>query len=163
MRFQRNESKAGEGTRSYQRQDFELACRDPGALLVDRVGSGGFVGWGFRWDRHFLHQDRLAYGFSTAGDAEAKPDAESRKEDGDERAVELDGVLDYDEAVFRVLERGDEQTANHTEDEDVAPHAMKYTRSYPKTVVGVFSLKCSWTDTGKRLVARQDETRSPTV
>ena len=46
----------------------------------------------------------------------------AREEDGDERAVELDGVLDDDEAVFGVLEGGDEEAADETEDEDVALH-----------------------------------------
>ena len=41
---------------------------------------------------------------------------------GDQRAVEFDGVLDDDEAVFGVLEGGDEEAADETEDEDVAPH-----------------------------------------
>jgi hypothetical protein len=36
--------------------------------------------------------------------------------------VDLDGVLDDDEAVFGVLEDGDEETADETEDEDVAFH-----------------------------------------
>jgi hypothetical protein len=59
---------------------------------------------------------------ATARDAEAEPDAEGREEDGDERAVELDGVLDDNEAVFSVSEGGDEEAADETEDEDVALH-----------------------------------------
>ena len=71
----------------------------------------------------------FADGLVIARDAEAEPDAEGREEDGDERAVELDGVLDDDEAVFGVLEGGDEEAADETEDEDMAPHdgvAKKY-------------------------------------
>jgi len=60
--------------------------------------------------------------FATARDPQAEPDAEGREEDGDQRAVELDGVLDDDEAVFGVLEGGDEEAADKTEDEDVALH-----------------------------------------
>jgi len=89
---------------------------------------------GFRGDKHFPHHDRLADGFATARDAEAEPDAEGREEDGDERAVELDGVLDDDEAVFGVLEGGDEEAADETEDEDVALHdgvVKKYIPAYP--------------------------------
>ena len=40
----------------------------------------------------------------------------------DQRAVEFDGVLDDDEAVFGVLEGGDEDAADETEDEDMASH-----------------------------------------
>ena len=57
------------------------------------------------------------------GDAEAEPDAEGREEDGDQRTVELDGMLNDDEAVFGVLEGGDQQAADETEDEDMALHA----------------------------------------
>ncbi len=70
----------------------------------------------------------------SARDAEAEPDAEGREEDGDECAVELDGVLDDDEAVFGVLEGGDEEAADETEDENVALHdgvVKKYIPAYP--------------------------------
>ena len=87
-----------------------------------RAALGAKVGGGFRGDKHFLHHYRFADGFATAGDAEAEPDAEGREENGDERAVELDGVLNDDEAVFSVLEGGDEEAADETEDEDVALH-----------------------------------------
>jgi hypothetical protein len=60
----------------------------------------------------FSHHDLLP----SARDTQAKPDAEGGKEDGDEGAVELDRVLDDDEAVFGVLEGGDEETADKTED-----------------------------------------------
>jgi hypothetical protein len=105
-----------------QGEDFELACCDAEGLLVGRIGSEGFEGGGFRGDKHFLHHDRFADGFATARDAEAEPDAEGREEDGDERAIELDRVLDDDEAVFGVLEGGDEEAADETEDDNVAPH-----------------------------------------
>ena len=86
------------------------------------MGPKGLRAGGFRGDKHFPQHDRFADGFATARDAEAEPDAEGCEEDGDERAVELDGVLDDDEAVFGVLEGGDEEAADETEDEDVALH-----------------------------------------
>src|ERR1700728_428594 len=43
-----------------QSEDFELPCRDAEGLLVGRIGSEGFVGGGFRGDKHFLYHDRLA-------------------------------------------------------------------------------------------------------
>src|SRR5215467_6948113 len=101
-----------------QGENFELACRDAEGLLQGRIGSEGFEGGGFRGDKHFPHHHRFADGFAPARDAEAEPDAEGREEDGDERAVELDGVLDDDEAVFGVSEGGDEEAADDTEDQD---------------------------------------------
>ena len=58
------------------------------------LGAKGSRAGGFRGDKHFLHHDRFADGFAAARDAEAEPDTEAREDDGDERAVELDGVLD---------------------------------------------------------------------
>ena len=121
-----------------QGENFELACRDAEDLLLGRIGSEGFEGGGFRGDKHFPHHDRFADGFATARDTEAKPDAEGREEDSDERAVELDRVLDDDEAVFGVLEGGDEEAADKTEDEDVALHngvAKKYNGDGQKVVL----------------------------
>jgi len=81
----------------------------PGATLLDgrQVLPGSCRA-------HFPHHDRFADGFATARDAEAEPDAEGREEGGDERAVELNGVLDDDEAVFGVLEGSDEEGADET-------------------------------------------------
>ena len=101
-------------------EDFELAWGDAEGQLAGRIGSEG--GLGFRGNEHFLHHNGFADGFATARDAEPEPDSEDGEEDGDERAVELDGVLDDDEAVFGVLEGGDEKAADETEDDDVAPH-----------------------------------------
>ena len=105
-----------------QGEDFELACRDAESLLVGRIGNEGSEGGGFRGNKYFLHHDRFANGFATTRDAAAEPNAEGSEEKGDERAVELDRVLDDDEAVFGVLEDGDEEAADETEDEDVALH-----------------------------------------
>jgi len=100
-------------------EDFELAAVMPRVCWRTVLGAKGR---GFRGNTYFLHHDRFADGLATARDAEAKPYAEGREKDGDERAVELDGVLDDDEAVFGVLEDGDEDAADETEDEDVALH-----------------------------------------
>jgi hypothetical protein len=131
-----------------QGENFELTCRDAEGLLLGGIGNKGGSEWArigsdgggsFCGDKHFLHHDRLADGFTdclaAARDAKAEPDAEAREEDGDERAVELDGVLDDDEAVFGVLEGGDEEAADETEDEDVALHdgvVKKYIPAYPR-------------------------------
>ena len=86
------------------------------------LGAKGSRGGGLRGDKHFPHHDRFADGFAPARDAESEPDAEGCEEDGDERAVELDGVLNDDEAVFGVLKDGNKEAADETEDEDVALH-----------------------------------------
>ena len=106
-----------------QGEDFELACGDAEGLLSGSIGSEGFGC--LHGDRDFSDDDRFADGFATACDAEAEPDAEGGEEDGDERAVELDGVLDDEEAVFGVLEDGDEEAADETEDEGVALHGVQ--------------------------------------
>jgi hypothetical protein len=80
------------------------------------------------------HHDRFADGFATARDPEPEPDAEGREEDGNERAVELYGVLDDDEAVFGVLQSDYEQAADKTEDEDMALHD-KLSKVYPRLSV----------------------------
>ena len=85
---------------------------------MGRIGSEGFEGGG----KHFPHHDRFADGFATARDAEAEPDAERRKEDSNEGTVQLERVLDDDETVLGVLERGDENAADETEDQNVALH-----------------------------------------
>ena len=115
-----------------QGEDFEFARRDAEALLASRIGSEGFEGGDFGGDKDFPHHDRFADGFATARDAEAEPDAEGREENGDERAVEFDGVLDDDEPVFGVLEGGDKKAADETEDEDVTLHDEGVKKVYPR-------------------------------
>ena len=113
-----------------QGKNFELACRDAKGLLVGPIGSEGREGGGFRRHKHFPHHHRFPYGFATAPDPESEPDTEGRKEDGDESAIEFDGVFDDDEAIFGVLQGGDEEAADETENEGVAFHDMvvkKYT------------------------------------
>jgi hypothetical protein len=116
-----------------QGEDFEFARRDAEGLLAGRVGSEGFEVWGVGRDKHFPHHDGFADGlttlFTTMRNAETEPDAEGREEDGNERAVEFNGVLDDDEAVFGVLEGDNEESTDETEDEYVALHngvAKKY-------------------------------------
>jgi len=113
--------------RAIKVENFELACRYAEAPLASRIGGESFASGGLRGDKHFPHYDRFPNVFATArfaiaSDPEAKPDAEGSEEDGDESAVELDGVLDDNVAVFGVLEGSDEETADETEDEDVALH-----------------------------------------
>jgi hypothetical protein len=103
----------------------------PMVCWLAALGSERFEGGGFGGDKHFSRHG-FAGGFAPARDAQPEPDAEGREKDGDERDVDLDGVLDDGEAVFGVLEDGDEQTADETEDEDVALHdgVMKKYKGY---------------------------------
>ncbi len=103
-------------------EDFEFARGDAEGFLGGGVGSERLGGGRFGGDVDFFDDDGFADGFATAGDAESEPDAEGGEECGDERAIEFDGVLDDDEAVLGVLEGGDEEAADETEDEDVALH-----------------------------------------
>jgi len=89
--------------------------------LPGSVGSEGrsrISAGGWSRDEDFSDHDCLP----PARDAEAEPDTECSEEDSDEGAVELDRVLNDYEAVFSVLEGGDEEAADQTEDEDVALH-----------------------------------------
>jgi hypothetical protein len=100
-------------------QDLELASGDTEALLPGGVWSkrrSCFGAGAWNGDEDFSYH----YSLASPRDAEAEPDAEGGEEDGDEGAIDLDRVLDDDESVFGVLERGDEETADETEDEDVA-------------------------------------------
>ena len=115
-----------------QRKGFEFPCRDAEGLLLDRVGSEGFRGAVRHRDLHFPHHDRFVNGFALARDAQAEPNAKGREEDCDQRAVKLDRVFDDHEAVFRVLEGGDEKAAYKTEDEGVALHD-----GLARTILGV--------------------------
>src|SRR6202789_3022380 len=101
-------------------EDFELTVGDAEALLLSRVWTErrrrlGAAARG-RAEDFFRHR------IPPARDAQAEPDAEGGEEDGHERAVELDRVLDDDETVFGVLKDGDEQAADKTEDKDGALH-----------------------------------------
>src|SRR5580692_4918040 len=69
-------------------------------------------------------EDFFRHCLPSARNAQAEPDAEGGEEDGHERAVELDRVLDDDETVFGVLKDGDEQAADKTEDKDMALHEL---------------------------------------
>lgn len=105
-------------------EDLELAWGDAEGLLAGGVGGEGWGVFGGRCgDEDFFDDDSFADGLAgllaAAGDAEAEPDAEGGEEEGDEGAVELDGVLDDEEAVLGVLEDSDEETADDAEEEDV--------------------------------------------
>jgi hypothetical protein len=103
-------------------EGFEFAGGDADALLLGWVGSEGRSRPGAlvkSRGENFPRHDRLA----PARDAQAQPDAKGGEEDGNEGAIKFDRVLDDDEAVFGVLEGGDEQAADKTENEDVAFHS----------------------------------------
>ena len=70
-------------------EDFELARGDAEGVELGLVEGEGFGGDSF-------DDDRLA-GF---GELDAEPDAEAGEEDGDECAVDLEGVLDDEELVL---------------------------------------------------------------
>jgi len=108
----------------HQGKDFELTCCNAEGLLLGLIGSERFGGDGLRGDKHLPHHNRFTYGFATARNAEPQPDTEGREEDGDKRAIELDGVFNDDEAVFGDLEGGDEEAADEAEDEDMALHGV---------------------------------------
>jgi hypothetical protein len=141
-----------------QGKNFELACRYAEGLLVGRIGSERFEGRGFCGDKHFSHHG-FARGFAPACYAQPKPDAEGRKEGGDERDVDLDGVLDDDEAVFGVLEDGDEETADETEDEDVTLHdgVMQKYNGGGEGVVGTVRNKAVYLASGASPEGRKDD------
>jgi hypothetical protein len=103
-----------------QGENFELTYRDTEGLLVRSIGSER--SGSLRRDSHFPHHNRFADNFATPRDTQAEPYAEDREEDGYNRGIDLDRVLDDDEAVFGVLEDGDEETADETEDEGVTLH-----------------------------------------
>jgi hypothetical protein len=105
-----------------ERQDLKLACRDADPLLLNRVGAkwrGGRPGY-----RHLLHHDGFPDDFAPACHAQAQPDPEGGEEGGDERAIELDRVLDDDETVFSILERHNQDPADQAEYEDMARHSL---------------------------------------
>ena len=101
-----------------QVQDFELACRDAEGLLASSIGNERFEGGCFDRNKHLLHN----YGFAIARKAESEPDSEAREKNGNERAVELDGVLDDHETIFGVLKDSNEETSDNTEDEHMTSH-----------------------------------------
>jgi len=81
-------------------QDFQFARSDAEGFAFAVVWKEGFTGW----DGNFLYDDALLL----AGKLQAKPNTENRENGSDETAVDLDGVLDYQESVLRPFQRGDE-------------------------------------------------------
>jgi len=95
----------------------KFARRNAERLLPDRIRSEG--PGRLRRNEHLPDHHRLA----AARDPKAKPAAEGGEEHSDQRSIELDRMLDDDEAVLGVLKRGDQQPANKTEDKDVPLHS----------------------------------------
>ena len=90
---------------SNEGQDFKFADGYPKPLLLGCIWSErrGWLG-----DEVCRAADSSQYSLlPSARDAQTEPDAKGGKEDGDEGAVQLDRVLDDDEAVFGVLQNGD--------------------------------------------------------
>ena len=58
----------------------------------------------------------------------AQPDAESGKQGGDQRNVDLHRMFDHQEAVLGQFQDRDEQTAAHTVEQEFAPRAAARTR-----------------------------------
>ena len=76
-------------------EDFELAGGDAEGVELDLVEGEG--GWGFGGDEDFAEDDFLA----RFGELDAEPDAEGDEDDGDDGAVDFEGVLDDEELVPR--------------------------------------------------------------
>src|SRR5579875_3489614 len=96
-------------TARHEGENFELARGDAQGLLLARIRreGAGCVWSGRGWD--LSHDDGLPNDFAAAGEAKAEPDAEGGEEGGDERAVELNGSLDDEEAILRELQDDDQQ------------------------------------------------------
>ena len=93
-------------------EDFEFAWGDAEGGEAGGVGgerSGGGLG---RWG-----------GGLFASEGQAEPDAERGEDNGDQAAVDFEGVLDDEEAVLGEFEEGDEEAAEKAEEDDVAQGA----------------------------------------
>ena len=90
-------------------------------VLLGCIGSEGFAG-GASTGTNPSFTTTVSRMVRDGADAEAEPDAEGREKNGNERTVELDGMLDDDETVFGVLQGSDEEAAHETEDENVTLH-----------------------------------------
>src|ERR1700690_872281 len=72
----------------------------------------------------FLNDDR---GF-LSGERQSQPDTESGKHGGDQRTVDLDRMLDDQEAILGQVQDHDQQAAAHAVEQDVAQRAATRTR-----------------------------------
>src|SRR5438270_6580094 len=96
-----------------ERQDLVLAGRNTKRVDARLIGD--------EWLR-VAHDDDLPNDFRGSGELEAEPDAEPREERGDETAVQLEGMLDDEVAVFDELEDRDQDAAEESIDPDGFPH-----------------------------------------
>jgi hypothetical protein len=101
-------------TLSDEAEDFELTRRNAEGVKLGLVEGEG--GWRIGGDEDFAKDDFFA-GF---GELDAEPDAEGDEDDGDNSAIDLEGVLDDEELVLRPAKDGDEYAANEAENKDVA-------------------------------------------
>ena len=93
-------------------EDFEFAGSD---------AEGGEVGWVGR-EGDGGRDGRLGgYGLRRvfAGEGHAEPDAESGENDGDQAAVDFEGVFQDQEAVFGELQESDQKAAEEAEEKQV--------------------------------------------
>ena len=95
-------------------ENFELARGDGELLEAGGIGRKGFAG-GWRG----LDDDLGLF----ACERDAEPDAHCGEDDGDKPAIDFDGVLDDEEAVFGEFEQRDEDAASEAVEEDVAEGA----------------------------------------
>ena len=87
-----------------QFKDFQFAGSDGQFLTFFLVGNERHSGR----DRDFLDNDGLLFSCQL----EAQPDAQNGEDRGDQSAVNLDGVFDYQVPIFRPLQHGDQDSAD---------------------------------------------------
>lgn len=105
-----------------QGQDLKFPLGDPKGLLLRPIGRERCGGLDPRRNDNLLDDHRLAHDLASARQPQSEPDAKGGEGDGDKRSVNFYGMLDDDEAVLNVLERGDENSADDAEDEGVTLH-----------------------------------------
>src|SRR5262245_13283720 len=70
------------------------------------------------------------YNFLFSSQLESKPDPNTRKQDGRQAAIDLDGVLDNDKSIFDVLQKSDENAAAKSVDESVNEGPFVHRRAW---------------------------------
>lgn len=110
--------------RGQRLQNFELSRGDPQLSHLFFVADErtGYVHGNLHFNRygHFPHNDS----FASTREFEPEPDAEAGKHYRDESAVNLERMLEDEEAVLDEIERGNEQPAKDAVDEDYLLHAL---------------------------------------